>query len=189
MFISVLSVGLCCLSGFLCLCCFLFNPLAQAKIINLLHIDEISQSTQQNTLLKKVWGGFLMAQWLRIHLPMQETQVQSLIWEEPPCCGATESMHHNYQACALELGICSYCSLLTLEPMLHNKRSYLSENPLIQTRVAPACHNNRKPARSNEDPVLPKINKWIEKKKKRTKGHSWKQYEALLWLRRVGGIY
>ena len=25
----------------------------------------------------------LVAQWLRIHLPMQETQVQSLVWVDP----------------------------------------------------------------------------------------------------------
>ena len=40
-----------------------------------------------------------MAQWWRIHLPMQEAQVQSLIWEDPtrhkatkPVCHTTESL-------------------------------------------------------------------------------------------------
>ena len=33
---------------------------------------------------------------------MQETLVQSLIQEDPTCHGATKSMHHNHQACALE---------------------------------------------------------------------------------------
>ena len=37
----------------------------------------------------------LMAQWLRIRLPMQGTQVQSLVWEDPTCCGATKPSHHN----------------------------------------------------------------------------------------------
>ena len=36
----------------------------------------------------------LVVQWLRIHLPMQETRDQSLIWEDPTCRGATKSMHN-----------------------------------------------------------------------------------------------
>ena len=36
----------------------------------------------------------LVVQWLRIHLPMQETRVQSLIWEDPTCRGATTSAHN-----------------------------------------------------------------------------------------------
>ena len=43
-----------------------------------------------------------MAQWLRIHLPMQGTQVWALVWEDPTCRGATKPMLHNYWACALE---------------------------------------------------------------------------------------
>ena len=31
-----------------------------------------------------------MAQWLRIRLPMQGTQVQALVWEDPTCHGATK---------------------------------------------------------------------------------------------------
>ena len=38
----------------------------------------------------------LVAQWLRIHLPMQGTQVQSLVWEDPTCRGATKPVRHNY---------------------------------------------------------------------------------------------
>ena len=32
---------------------------------------------------------------------MQGTWVRSLVWEDPPCRGATKPMHHNYWACAL----------------------------------------------------------------------------------------
>ena len=32
----------------------------------------------------------LVAQWMRIRLPMQGAQVQSLVWEDPTCQGATE---------------------------------------------------------------------------------------------------
>ena len=46
---------------------------------------------------KEVWvRASLVAQWLRIRLPMQGTWVQALVWEDPTCCGATKPMRHNY---------------------------------------------------------------------------------------------
>ena len=44
--------------------------------------------------------GFLVAQWLRICLLMQETRVRALVWEDPTCRGATRPVSHNYWACA-----------------------------------------------------------------------------------------
>ena len=41
-------------------------------------------------------GTFLVAQWLRIHLPMQGTRVRALVGEDPTCRGATKPVHHNY---------------------------------------------------------------------------------------------
>ena len=41
-------------------------------------------------------GTPLVAQWLRIRLPMQGTRVQSLVREDPTCRGATKPVHHNY---------------------------------------------------------------------------------------------
>ena len=41
-------------------------------------------------------GPSLVAQWLRIRLPMQGTQVQALVQEDATCCGATKPVHHNY---------------------------------------------------------------------------------------------
>ena len=38
----------------------------------------------------------LVAQWLRICLPMQGTRVRALVWEDPTCHGATGPMSHNY---------------------------------------------------------------------------------------------
>ena len=48
--------------------------------------------------------------WLsgRVCLPMQGTRVWALIREDPTCCGATKSVHHNYRACALEPGSRNY---------------------------------------------------------------------------------
>ena len=38
----------------------------------------------------------LVAQWLRIHLPMQGTWVRALVREDPTCRGATKPVSHNY---------------------------------------------------------------------------------------------
>ena len=38
----------------------------------------------------------LVAQWLRIPLPMQGTWVQALVPEDPTYHGATKPMHHSY---------------------------------------------------------------------------------------------
>ena len=43
-----------------------------------------------------VSGASLVAQWLRICLLMQGTQVRALVWEDPMCCGATRPVSHNY---------------------------------------------------------------------------------------------
>ena len=44
----------------------------------------------------------LVAQWLRICLPVQGTHVRALVREDSTCCGATKPVRHNYWACALE---------------------------------------------------------------------------------------
>ncbi|KAJ8775825.1 hypothetical protein J1605_016052 [Eschrichtius robustus] len=38
----------------------------------------------------------LVAQWIRICLPMQGTRVRALVLEDPTCRRATKPMHHNY---------------------------------------------------------------------------------------------
>ena len=48
---------------------------------------------------KKTWAS-LVAQWLRICLPMQGTRVRALVWEDPTCRGAAGPVSHNYWACA-----------------------------------------------------------------------------------------
>ena len=46
--------------------------------------------------IKLPYGASLVVQWLRIHLPMQETQVRALVWEDSMCHGTTKPMGHNY---------------------------------------------------------------------------------------------
>ena len=38
----------------------------------------------------------LVAQWLRICLPMQGTRVRAPVREDPTCCGATKPVSHNH---------------------------------------------------------------------------------------------
>ena len=64
-------------------------------------------------------GTSLVAQWLRIHLPTQGTQVRSLVREDPTCRGATKPVRHNYWGRILQLP-----KPVRLEPMLRNKRSH-----------------------------------------------------------------
>ena len=45
---------------------------------------------------KKKKRTSLVAQWLRIHLPMQGIRVRSLVLEDPACRGVTKPVHHNY---------------------------------------------------------------------------------------------
>ena len=49
--------------------------------------------------LKYLLRASLVAQWLRICLPMQGTRVWALVWEDPTCRGATGPVSHNYWAC------------------------------------------------------------------------------------------
>ena len=61
----------------------------------------------------------MVVQWLRICLPLQGTRVQSLVREDPTCCGATKPMRHNYWARALEPASHNYWAC-ALEPGSHD---------------------------------------------------------------------
>ena len=60
----------------------------------------------------------LVVQWLRIHLPMQVTQVWSLVWEDPTCHRATKPVHHNYWALCTQ-SLCSAAREATTIRSLH----------------------------------------------------------------------
>ena len=81
--------------------------------------------------------------------------VQSLIWEDPICRGATKPMSPNYWACAQEPRSHSDWSLCTLEPALHNKRNHHNEKPTHHnSRVAPAHHSQRKPTQQQRFSIV-----------------------------------
>ena len=45
---------------------------------------------------KKNLRASLVAQWLRVCLPMQEIRVRALVWEDPTCRGAAGPVSHDY---------------------------------------------------------------------------------------------
>ena len=51
---------------------------------------------EKTIIQKESCGASLVAQWLRICLPMQGTRVRALVWEDPTCRGATKPVRHNY---------------------------------------------------------------------------------------------
>ena len=59
-------------------------------------IPDMSFHSTTMQFKKAIFGTSLVAQWLRIHLPMQGTWVQALVQEDPTCRGATKPMRHNY---------------------------------------------------------------------------------------------
>ena len=57
---------------------------------------ESIKNSQNSTVKKQIIGASQVAQWLRIHLPMQGTRVRALVGEDPTYHGATKPMRHNY---------------------------------------------------------------------------------------------
>ena len=120
-----------------------------SAVYYILYAISASQSKKSFTVVlfrvlcsKKIWHiktwawTSLVAQWLRIRLPMQGTWVQALVREDPTCRGVNKLVHHNYWACALQPASCYYWAHVPqllkpvcLEPVLHNKRSHRSEKP------------------------------------------------------------
>ena len=66
-----------------------------------LHYDQKAHFTERKWGLKKAARTSLVAQGLGIHLPMQETQVRSLVWEDPTCHGASKPVPHHSMACGI----------------------------------------------------------------------------------------
>ena len=105
-------------------------------------------------LFQKLGAGIgLVAQWWRIHLPTQETRVQSLSWEDPTCGRAMKPVDHSYWAFALEPGATTteatcrdHGSPRGLEPVLRSERGRHHGRPACRSqRGAPALRSESKP--------------------------------------------
>ena len=66
-------------------------------ISNALEVDNITPifPRSEAEVKKSETRASLVAQWLRICLPMQGTRVRALVWEDPTCHGATRPVSHN----------------------------------------------------------------------------------------------
>ena len=89
--------------------------------------------------IKNNFWASLVAQWLRVRLPMQGTQVRSLVREGPTCRGATEPVHHNYWACALEPASHNYWACEPQLLSLHDTtaEAHMPRAPALQQEKPP----------------------------------------------------
>ena len=83
----------------------------------------------------------LVVQWLRIHLPMQGTWVQSLVWEDPICLGAAKPLHRNHWA-------------WLLEPVLCSRRRQCSKRPRTSRKSSPHSLQPEEVHPSSQDPAV-----------------------------------
>ena len=93
----------------------------------------------------------LVAQWQRICLPMQETQIQSLIQKDPtgPCVTTPESVLKSLGTITPEPMGLSYWNLSAREPMLHKRR--ILRSPHTARKSSPCSPQLGKSRWSNED--------------------------------------
>ena len=89
----------------------------------------------------------LVAQWLRICLPMQVTQVRALVWEDPTCRGATGPVSHNYWAREpqlLSLRVWSLCSATGEAAIVRGPRTVMKSGPHLP-QLEEALAQKRRP--------------------------------------------
>ena len=91
---------------------------------------------------------------------MQETRVQSLIWEDPTCHGATKPVHHNCWTSALE-PIESCCPRAHA---LQQEKPQQWEAHAVQWTAGPSLLQLEKAHTQQRKPSTAKINKIIYKK-------------------------
>ena len=72
-----------------------------------------SRREVKRTMLLRHFLDFPVVQWIRAHLPVKGSRMQSLVPEISTCHGTTKPMYHNYWAPALEPVSPSYWSLST----------------------------------------------------------------------------
>ena len=90
-------------------------------------------------------GTSLVAQWIRIHLPIQGTRVWSLVQEDSTCCRATKP---DRQYRASELQLLKPWSLVHLEPVLRNKGNHGDEKLTRRSEESPLLTTPRESPRT-----------------------------------------
>ena len=96
-------------------------------------------------------GVSLVAQWLRIRLPMQGTWVRALVQEDPTCHGATKPVRHNYWACALEPASHNYWSPHTWSPSSTTREATAMRSLHTAMKSSPRAQQRRPNAARSEE--------------------------------------
>ena len=96
------------------------------------------QTSRLPSFNNKPGRSSLVAQWIRIHLPMQWTQVQSLVREDSTWCGTSKPVCHNCWVPMLQLLKPTY-----LEPVLCNKQSHHNQKPTHYNAEQPLLSSTR----------------------------------------------
>ena len=143
------------------------------KKINWKDIENLTESLWKQNKESKIWCSrnhdletSLVAQWLRICLPMSRIWVWYLVWENPIllCRGANKPLCHNYWACALEPGSHNSWAHVPqlLKPVPHNKRSHCSEweARALQRRAARIAVTRENPCKVTK---TQSSQKWVNK--------------------------
>ena len=133
-----------------------------SDMTELVNWTEYTHLCSHHHVIKVDSRASLVAQWYRIHLPMQETWIWSLIKEDPPCCAATKPVHHNCCACALEPGSHNYWALKL--QLLKSERPQQEKPPQWEARAwqlesGPSSQQLEKSPCGHKDSAQPKINK------------------------------
>ena len=105
----------------------------------------------------------LETQWIRICLPMQETGLWSLIWEDPTGHGASKSTRHNYWGCALGPGSHNYWvhGPPLVKPVHTRAHAPQQEKPTQQPESSPhLLHLQRSPCSKEAQHSQKQIHKW-----------------------------
>ena len=57
---------------------------------------DVHSKETETTKKKKKRRASLVAQWLGVCLPVRDTRVRALVWEDPTCRGAAGPVSHSY---------------------------------------------------------------------------------------------
>ena len=83
----------------------------------------------------------LVAQWLRVCLPMQGTRVRALVWEDPTCRGATKPREPQL----LSLRVWSLCSATGEAATVRGPRTAMKSGPRLP-QLEKALAQKRRPS-------------------------------------------
>ena len=118
----------------------------QQFVVHLLYFSQLSR-WEMVSQFNFFWTS-LVVEWIKICLPMQGTQVWSLVWEDLTCHGATKPESHN----------CTETHLPRAHA-LQQQRPPQWDTHILQRRVAPQSLQLEKAHQRNEDSGQSTINK------------------------------